>query len=747
MKLCRFCFALTLLLALAAAPSRVMAGPAAGYWWNPATPGTGFVIETQGSQMFMAGFLYDASGNATWLASVGPMTTGNQYSGQVITYSGGQTLTGSYHPPTLSPATGTITINFSGETSGSLTWQYGGASANFPIQRFDIVPGGSSALQPETNPQSGWWWNPAESGRGFAIEVQNGQMFIASYMYDNTGKPTWYSASGPMSDAALFQGEWSLLDNGPTLGGPYQAPGVANAMVGAVTVQFASTSNATLTLPDGRQIPLTRFDFGASGPTLSAFSPPALAPAGVLTFTGSNFDPTASLSLTLFDNTGYSVSVPLTSVTATGGTAVVPPYFNPVTGAFGSGTVNVKVTQASAGVSVDTNTLSGFTIQPLPAAKNAGQGTLALIQATLAQAQALEASTLGTVLDSPQLEAAIRSQINDIQQLVTNVQSVVQSGASFSLGLVGGVDITVNSSNISDVDSLILATLQSLAAQTTGGAENLSAQLTEKTAEAAGPGCMSAEASAFAQAMISGNGSLDTLAHDLLVAPGVSAACNNIGSFTPAYLILGGAGGIGLGIADGANTPKLPPARLPGAALFATLGGHASVAGGLNALLSPTFGNLTPNLQFAIGGLTVLDLPLDNEMIAKSGGAFAANLGDALTVSTLVAPPVPALGDIVPVNLPVGYYSLSYSFAFLINGRPVSGSVGPLNLINSDGYAFATNVQGTISTFDASRGCNNAGTTCTVTVSPFNGTTFQVLVNLSNAFASGTITYVLTKTG
>jgi hypothetical protein len=740
--LSRFRFALIVLLALAAAPSRVLASPAAGYWWNPATPGTGFVIETQGTQIFMAGFLYDANGNATWLASVGPMS-GNQYTGTVITFSGGQTLTGSFQLAQQSPVTGTITINFSGATSAELTWQYGGASANFPIQRFDIVPGGSSTPQPETNPQAGWWWNPAESGRGFAIEVQNGQMFIASYMYDNTGKPIWYSASGPMTDAALFQGEWSLLDNGPTLGGTYQAPGVANANVGAVTVQFASTNSATLTLPDGRQIPLTRFDFGASGPTLSTFSPAALAPAGVLTLTGSNFDPTANLALTLFDNTGYSVSVPLTSVTATGATAVVPPYFNVGTGAFGSGTVNLKVTQAAAGVSVDTNTLSGFTIQQLPAAKNAGQGTFALIQATLQQAQALQASTVGTVLDSPQLEAAIESEVQDIQQLVTNIQSVVQDGASFSLGAVGGVDITVNASNISDVDNLILATLQSLAAQTTGSA----ATVTEKTAEASGPGCMSAEASAFAQAMLSGNGNLDTLALNLLKATGASPACNTLGSFTPAYQIFGGAGGIGLGIADRANTPALPPAKLPGAALFGTLGNHAGLPVGLNALLSPAFGNLTPNLQFAIGNLTALDLPLDNEVIAKSSGPLAANLGDALKVSTLVAPPVPALGDIVPINLPSGYYSLNYSFTFSINGRPVQGSVGPLALINSDGYAFAVAVQDTINTFDNSRGCNNVGTTCATTVLPFNGTTFQVVVNLSSAFVTGTITYVLTKTG
>lgn len=743
-----FRVALIILLALAAAvPLRVLASPAAGYWWNPAAPGTGFVIEVQGSKMYMAGFLYDANGNATWLASIGPMTTGNQYSGPVLAFSGGQTLTGSYHPPTMSPVTGTITINFSGDTSADLTWKFGGANATFEIQRFDFVPGGSATPQPATNPQTGWWYNPAEGGRGFAIEVQNGQMFLASYMYDGAGNPTWYLATGAMSDAALFQGELQLFGNGPALGAVYRSPGVVNANVGAVTVQFTSTTDATLTLPDGRQIPLVRFAFGVSGPTLSAFSPAAAAPAGVLTLTGSNFDPTAKLALTLFDSVGYSVSVPLTSVTATGATAVVPPYINPSTGAFGSGSVNLKVTQVSAGASADSNTLSGFNIQPLPAAKTAGQGTLALIQATLAEAQTLSDNVIGTVLDSQAVDAAIRAQIDDLQLLLNNIQSVVQNGTSFALGVVGGVDITVNSTNIADVDNLILADLQSLAAPVTGTAAGSAERVVGKAAEAATPGCMSVEASAFAQAMISGNGSLDTLALDLIKAPGTSPACNTLGSFTSAYQIFGGAGGIGLGIADGAGTPAVAAARLPGAALFATVGNHASVPVGLNALLSPAFSNLTPELQFAIGSVTALDLPLENEVIAKSSGAFALNLSDAQALSALVAPPVTSVGSVVPIDLPSGFYSLSYSFAMTIFGRPVSGSVGPVALTNADGTAFATELQGIITAFDINRGCSGAGTTCTAIVTPFDGQTFQVTVNLTGPNTAGTITYVLTKTG
>ncbi len=619
-----------------------------------------------------------------------------------------------------------------------MTWANASGGATFQIQRFDIVSSGSATPQPAVNPQTGWWWNPAEGGRGFAIEAQGGQMYFAGYMYDNNGAATWYLAIGAMADAALFQGQLQQYGNGSTLAGPYKAPGIVNANAGAVTLQFSSPNSATLTLPNGTQISLMRFAFGLTGPTLSAFSPQAAAPAATLKLSGSNFDPTAKFSLTLSDTTGYSVSVPLTSVTSTGATASVPPYFNPTTAAFGSGSVNLKLTQVSGGTSVDSNTLQGFGIQPVPAAKNAGHSTLSLIRATLAEAQALQSSIIGTVLHAKGVDAAFLAAITDLQQLLNNVQAVVEQGLSFSLGSVGGVNITVTQSNIADVDSLILASLQSLAAPPAGGAA--------KTVEAGTTGCMSAEASAFAQAMVSGNGNLDALAKSLIEAPGLSPACNTVSAFTSAYQIFGGAGGAGLGIANGAATPSVPVARLPGAALFATANKHTNISLGLNALLSPTFGNQTPALQFAIGSVTGLELPIENELIAKSSGAFAGNLSHTQALATLVAPPVLSPGSVVPTNLPNGFYNYSYSFNLTVFGRPVQGSVGPIPLTNTDGTAFAALVQGNITAFNNTRGCGGNGFTCSEMVTPFDGTTFQVDVTVNGPNTSGTITYILTRT-
>jgi hypothetical protein len=232
--------------------------PQAGYWLNPAESGRGFVIEQQGNDFFMASFLYDVSGRATWYG-IGPGSiAGATYTGTLVSFGGGQTLTGAYHAPAVTGSGGGVTISFSSPTLGTLTWPEGTIS----IQRFDFGPGGAAATQPAGTPQTGFWWAPTESGRGYSIEIQGNLMFLAGYMYDGQGNPVWY-ASGPMamSSPMAYTGVWQQYGNGQTLTGTYQAPSVVNAMVGNVTIQFSSTSAGTLTFPDGRQVAIERFPF------------------------------------------------------------------------------------------------------------------------------------------------------------------------------------------------------------------------------------------------------------------------------------------------------------------------------------------------------------------------------------------------------------------------------------------------------------------------------------------------------
>jgi alpha-tubulin suppressor-like RCC1 family protein len=232
--------------------------PATGWWWNPAESGRGFMIEASNGKLFMATFLYSFSGEATWFGSGPAPFNGGNYTGVLNLYGSGQTLTGAYKPATLVGGSfGAISINFSSSTTGSITWPEG----IIPIERFDIVPGGSSATPPAGTPQAGWWWNPNESGRGFSLEIQKNTMLIAGYMYDTSGNPIWYSSQGAMTGSDTYQGNWVQYGYGQTLTGSYQAPEVFNADVGALTIQFTSPTAGNMTLPDGRVIPIERFLF------------------------------------------------------------------------------------------------------------------------------------------------------------------------------------------------------------------------------------------------------------------------------------------------------------------------------------------------------------------------------------------------------------------------------------------------------------------------------------------------------
>jgi outer membrane protein assembly factor BamB len=234
--------------------------PQAGYWWNPTEPGRGFVIEIQGQTMFMASFLYASSGEATWLASIGQMTSPSEYSGSLITYYNGQTLTGPYQVPTISQSMGAVSISFSADNAGTLTWP-GGTLA---IQRFDFGPGGAAGSQPSGTPQTGWWYDPTAGGRGFAIEVQGGTLYLAGYMYDATGFPTWYVCTGPMSSPTFFFNAWQTWSGGQTIAGPYKSPTLVNDNIGGALLQFSDPSHATIQLPSGEQVSLSRFQFAVN---------------------------------------------------------------------------------------------------------------------------------------------------------------------------------------------------------------------------------------------------------------------------------------------------------------------------------------------------------------------------------------------------------------------------------------------------------------------------------------------------
>jgi hypothetical protein len=79
-------------------------------------------------------------------------------------------------------------------------------------------------------------------------------------MYDANGQAVWYSSQGSMQSPGVYQGELFEYAGGQTLTGSYKMPATTIDR-GKITLQFSDQQNAVLTLPNGAQVPLTRFRF------------------------------------------------------------------------------------------------------------------------------------------------------------------------------------------------------------------------------------------------------------------------------------------------------------------------------------------------------------------------------------------------------------------------------------------------------------------------------------------------------
>jgi hypothetical protein len=232
--------------------------PEAGWWWNTAEGGRGYSIEVSGNHIFFASYLYDVSGRATWLVASGNTSLdGSLFTGNLESYANGQTLSGAYRAPGAPGNPGAITLAFNDARHGTMTWP-GGSLA---IERFNIVPNGLNLEKQANQPESGWWWNPSESGRGYFLEWQGGQLFMAGYMYDDQGNPIWYLGTNTTPNAQSFSGSWAQYGNGQTLTGTYRPASAVNANVAPVTITFQGSENALMTLPGGRSTTIRRFRF------------------------------------------------------------------------------------------------------------------------------------------------------------------------------------------------------------------------------------------------------------------------------------------------------------------------------------------------------------------------------------------------------------------------------------------------------------------------------------------------------
>jgi len=235
--------------------------PESGWWWDSKLNGTGFFVEyggNSGKGLFVGGFLYDSAGNSAWLVSTGPLGSAT-YTSTWLKVTGGQTLTGSYKAPNQTTVAN-VTVAFTDATHAVMT-RPDGTQINLTRFSFSALPPNPPTAPVGGAPQSGWWWAGSNfSGTGYGIEIQGNAVFIVAYVYDNSGNPIWYLATGGLTNPSTYTGTWDIYGGGPQLTSPegnYTAQKVPGTTVN-MTLTFSDATHGTLTM-GSVAIPIVRF--------------------------------------------------------------------------------------------------------------------------------------------------------------------------------------------------------------------------------------------------------------------------------------------------------------------------------------------------------------------------------------------------------------------------------------------------------------------------------------------------------
>lgn len=123
---------------------------------------------------------------------------------------------------------------------------------------------GLSSVNAQTfTPESGFWWNPDESGSGYSIEIQDNFLFVAFYVYDDFGNPIWYTANAFLEGDggnSLFDTDLNYTYNGTCIDCSYTAPETNHGEGGPVTIDFLTETTATIQF-GGAVKNIERFNF------------------------------------------------------------------------------------------------------------------------------------------------------------------------------------------------------------------------------------------------------------------------------------------------------------------------------------------------------------------------------------------------------------------------------------------------------------------------------------------------------
>ncbi|WP_418320784.1 DUF1800 family protein [Piscinibacter sakaiensis] len=229
-----------------------------GWYWNPQEGGTGFMFEAQGDAGFAGFFMYEeGTGKPIWYVARGTFGASSDGSygffGEMRQFQGGQSVASPVYSEPTSTSAGYVWITFNGNDAVAIF----SSGRRMPSTRFDFN-GLATTTQPH-QPEVGWYWNPAEGGRGYAVEVQNNRLFMAMFHYNADGSPTWNLVQGDISSGEAT-GPFELYVGGQSLYSAHRH-GVKYES-GSYTVSFRNPCAGQVQLNGAPPVSVRRFVFG-----------------------------------------------------------------------------------------------------------------------------------------------------------------------------------------------------------------------------------------------------------------------------------------------------------------------------------------------------------------------------------------------------------------------------------------------------------------------------------------------------
>ena len=218
-----------------------------GLFWNANESGWGIHFTQRGSNVFAAWYTYDAQGNPKWYVSTcamagGATGTSGTCSGQVYEVNGPTFFSAPFDPARANAtANGNLQVTFQDANNASMSYTgVAGQSRTVAITRQPLANG----TPPGINYTDIWWGGASQSGWGLAITQQASTVFLAWYVYDDSGKPTWYVATCSMSGTSC--GGSLLRTTGPAWGPTFDSSQVHFSTVGTISVNFSDGNDATI---------------------------------------------------------------------------------------------------------------------------------------------------------------------------------------------------------------------------------------------------------------------------------------------------------------------------------------------------------------------------------------------------------------------------------------------------------------------------------------------------------------------